>query len=141
MAETDATQPAKRVMDQFLEFMADIMEVQEKLTDGEYKTITESATELYRRCVDENKIVAEMTSVMADKVVEQSICVIVRDEPWSTLTAPKICELLRQIPSMHIPNTLDVKAVKKIMDREIRFLKASGRSDPAGESHKRRKLT
>ena len=137
----DATenQPAKPVMEQFHEFMADIMEVQEKLTDGEYKKITESATKLYRACVEDCKVVQQTQSVFVDKAIEQMIRVIVRDNSWATLTAPRICELLQAMPGAHIPRSLDVKAVKRIMDREVRFLQADGRPDPAVNGKKRRR--
>ena len=141
--------PIKSIMEQFHEFMSDIMDVQEKLNSAEYKKIVDSADRIYKAFQEDIKKTREAHQTMCDKAVEQLIRVIVRDEPWDTLTANRVCEIIERVahPSTRTgqmaqtptANKIDVRAVKAIMDREIRYLVADGRKDPAGEAKKRKR--
>ena len=140
-----STQPNKKVMDKFLEFMADILDVQEKLSSGEYKKLSESANALYESCIQDKQNYVDAHErehtkmiAMADKALESIICLVVRDEPWKDLTANKVREIVAERcgPSVQA-HMIDMHRVKAIVDREIRLLVADGRKDPAGGKRKR----
>ena len=135
------TQPTSIVMNKFLEFMADILDVQQKLTDAEYKKLAESANALYQSCINDRQETVSMQAAervkiiaMATRAFDSTICVIMRDYPWTDLTATKVRDLVAQRcgPSVS-PAMIDRTFVRDIMDREIRLLVAEGRNDPAAE--------
>lgn len=140
-------QPPKQVMNQFLEFMGDIIDVQQKLTDSEYKRLTDSANALYQACIayrqeKANAHTETMSKVAAlsDMTIDALVCKVVRDEPWDGLTL----NVLKRRVLSHLPHCLsasmiDTTKLKHVMDREVKALVAAGRSDPAAPTKKRKR--
>ena len=142
------THPPKAIMDDLMEFMADILDLQNDLKDEKYKKLAERAESLYKAAIEyrqekanahakEKRRFEAMTAIAVDALV----CKIVRDEPWEGLTPTVLRNKLARSFGVGVsPSSIDLQAVKETMDREVKLLVAAGRSDPAGGSKKRRKL-
>lgn len=142
------TQPQKEVMDQFMEFMADILDTQNDLTDQKYKKLSESADALYKSSIayrqqkaDQHVLERKKMRALANITIDALICKIVRDEPWDTLTPTKVrIKVAHQCGVGISPSMIDLDEIKQVMERETKLLVKAGRSDPAQHGvEKRRK--
>ena len=128
----------KEMMDKFLEFMGELSNVQEKLTDNEYKSIADSASAVYQSAIDyrhkkagEILKAGDLLSTIANQAIDAVVCKIVRDVPWADLTVNSLLTYVAdECPGLKV-GMLNKQNIKAVLDREVKMLIAQGREDPA----------